>query len=72
MTIRFALAAALMMSATLDAQWLNYPTRGVPRTPDGKPNLNAQAPRTPNHRQPSLAGGSDSDVQRLLDGALGR
>ena len=21
------------------AQWVNYPTAGVPRTPDGKPNL---------------------------------
>jgi len=23
------------------AQWLNYPTPGVPRTPDGKPKLDA-------------------------------
>ena len=29
------------------AQWLNYPTPGIPRTPDGKPNLTAPAPRTP-------------------------
>jgi len=28
------------------AQWLDYPTAGVPRTPDGKPNLAAPAPRT--------------------------
>ncbi len=35
------------MSAFLNAQWLNYPTPGVPRTPDGKPDLNAPAPRTP-------------------------
>jgi len=28
------------------AQWLNYPTKGIPRTPDGKPNLAAPAPRT--------------------------
>ena len=27
------------------AQWLNYPTHGVPRTADGKPDLNAPAPR---------------------------
>ncbi len=26
-------------------QWLNYPTPGIPRTPDGKPNLSAPAPR---------------------------
>lgn len=46
MRIRFAMAAALVMTATLDAQWLNYPTRGVPRSADGKPNLSAPAPRT--------------------------
>jgi hypothetical protein len=28
------------------AQWLDYPTLGVPRTADGKPNLAAPAPRT--------------------------
>lgn len=35
---RIVLAAALAMTATLDAQWLNHPSRGVPRTADGKPN----------------------------------
>ena len=29
----------------LGAQWLNYPTAGIPRLPDGKPNLAAPAPR---------------------------
>jgi len=28
------------------AQWINYPTAGIPRTPDGQPNLSAPAPRT--------------------------
>src|SRR6266567_8033064 len=28
------------------AQWLHYPTPGIPRTADGKPNLTAPAPRT--------------------------
>src|ERR1700709_895608 len=27
------------------AQWLNYPTPGIPRPPDGKPNLAAPPPR---------------------------
>src|SRR6201997_2538031 len=27
-------------------QWVNYPTAGAPRTPDGKPDLNAACPRT--------------------------
>src|SRR5579863_8117566 len=28
------------------AQWINYPTGGIPRTADGKPNLSAPAPKT--------------------------
>jgi hypothetical protein len=34
---------------------LNYPTPGTPRTRDGKPNLTAPAPRTPNG-QPDFSG----------------
>jgi hypothetical protein len=30
------------------AQWLRYPTKGVPRTGDGKPNLSAPPPRAAN------------------------
>ena len=45
---RFASAAALfLLPVTLCAQWLNLPTPGIPRTADGKPNLTAAAPRTP-------------------------
>ena len=43
-----ALAIATLtaaLSAPVGAQWLNQPTRGIPRTPDGKPNLTAPAPR---------------------------
>jgi len=40
------LFVALLAVSPLGAQWLNYPTPGVPRTPDGKPNLSAPAPRT--------------------------
>jgi hypothetical protein len=43
------------MSAPLAAQWLNQPTPGIPRTPDGKPNLSAPAPRTPDGK-PDLSG----------------
>ena len=39
----------------LSAQWLNYPTPGLPRTPDGKPNLSAPAPKTPEGK-PDLSG----------------
>ena len=36
----------LFVSPPLVAQWLKYPTAGVPRTRDGKLNLTAPAPRT--------------------------
>jgi hypothetical protein len=37
------------------AQWLNYPTPGIPRTREGKPNLSARAPRAANGK-PDLSG----------------
>ena len=36
-------------------QWLKYPTADVPRTADGKPNLNAPAPRLPDGK-PDFSG----------------
>lgn len=39
----------------LSAQWLNYPTPGIPRTKDGKPNLAAPTPRTADGK-PDLSG----------------
>jgi hypothetical protein len=57
---RFALNTAVAVvlctvGAPLAAQWLNNPTRGLPRNPDGTPNLSAPAPRTVEGR-PDLAG----------------
>ncbi len=43
------------MSAPLSAQWLNYPAPGIPRLPDGKPNLAAPAPKTADGK-PDLSG----------------
>jgi hypothetical protein len=37
----------LATSPSAFAQWLDYPTAGIPRTADGKPNLAAPTPRTP-------------------------
>jgi hypothetical protein len=34
-----ALFATLTMASSASAQWLNHPTAGIPRTPDGKPDL---------------------------------
>jgi hypothetical protein len=43
------------MSVSLNAQWPNRPTPGLPRTPDGKPDLSAPAPRTADGK-PNLSG----------------
>jgi hypothetical protein len=50
-----ALTILLLCAASAFGQWLDYPTRGISRTPDGKPNLTAKAPRAKNGK-PSLAG----------------
>lgn len=52
------------------AQWLNYPTKGVPRTADGKPNLSAPAPRTPDGK-PDLSGIWNPNPKYLRDFASG-
>jgi hypothetical protein len=44
-----------VMSASLTAQWPDHPARGLPRTPDGKPNLSAPAPRSADGK-PDLSG----------------
>jgi hypothetical protein len=41
--------------AVLLMQWFDLPTRGVPRTPAGKPDLNAPAPKTADGK-PSFSG----------------
>jgi hypothetical protein len=48
-------AVSLLLTAVVDAQWPSYPTRGVPRNPDGKPNLTAPTPRTADGK-PDLSG----------------
>src|SRR4029453_18501507 len=42
-------------AAPVAAQWLKQPTPGIPRTPDGKPDLSAPAPRMPDGK-PDLSG----------------
>ena len=59
-------ALLLVLSAALDAQWLKYPTPGIPRLPDGKPNLSAPAPRTADGR-PDLSGLWRASVNYISD-----
>ena len=50
-----ALAAAWLAGTPARAQWLNHPTPGTPRLPDGRPNLSAPVPRTADGK-PDLGG----------------
>ena len=55
--MRTTIAAAILCTSAVisgHAQWLDHPTAGVPKT-DGKPNLSAPAPRTPDGK-PDLSG----------------
>jgi hypothetical protein len=46
---------ALLFGTDAAAQWLTYPTPGIPRTADGKPNLSAPTPRAADGK-PDLSG----------------
>jgi hypothetical protein len=54
MAARRALSIVVVMLGLLapgvHAQWLKHPTPGIPRLPDGTPNLTAPAPRTSDGR----------------------
>ena len=49
------LMVVCVIGAPVAAQWLKEPTRGIPRTADGKPDLSAPAPRAADGR-PDLSG----------------
>jgi hypothetical protein len=48
-------SALFLLALPLSAQWLDWRTPGIPRTADGKPNLQAPAPRTADGK-PDLSG----------------
>src|SRR6266852_5540342 len=50
-----AASLVCVLSAPVTAQWINYPSPGIPRLPNGKPNLSAPTPRTPEGK-PDLSG----------------
>lgn len=58
-----ALAAISVQLSPLGAQWVRYPTSGVPRTAAGTPDLNAPAPRTADGK-PDFSGVWDIEHNR--------
>jgi hypothetical protein len=63
--LRLFLVYAILASC-VQAQWLNYPTPGTPRTRDGKPNLMAPSPRTKDGK-PDLSGTWSHDQTPLAE-----
>ena len=68
---RFSLGAGLagavllvLAPARMFGQWPLYPTAGVPKTADGKPDLTAPAPRTPEGK-PDLKADGVADVSAI-------
>lgn len=62
-------ALILALSVSAHAQWLNYPTPGVPRTSKGTPDLTAPAPRTADGR-PDLSGIWQLEARCPPDGCI--
>ena len=51
----FRIGFVFLICAAAQAQWLKYPTKNVPRTKDGKPDMTAPAPRTKDGK-PDISG----------------
>jgi hypothetical protein len=70
--LTFLIGAAWM--GTANAQWMNQPKAGVPRTRDGRPNLSAPAPKAANGK-PELTGlwqtdmAAPGEIERISPGA---
>jgi hypothetical protein len=67
--MRHAVVAVFLSAipAPLLAQWVNYPTQGIPRSADGKPNPNAPTPRMADGK-PDLSGIWEAEKRNLSDG----
>ena len=65
------LIAFMASPVFMNAQWLNHPTPGIPRTLDGKPNLSAKTPRAADGK-PDLSGlwQTDAAPRQVLDRLL--
>jgi hypothetical protein len=66
---RGVLAVAMgvsMLALPVSAQWFGQQTKGMPRTPDGKPNLTAPAPKASDGK-PDLSGIWEPNPKYLRD-----
>src|SRR4029453_7666745 len=66
LAIASVMALTVLIATDVEAQWLNYPTPGIPRLADGKPDLNAPAPRTADGK-PHLSGMWRTPAERYLE-----
>src|ERR1700744_3118069 len=55
LTVAAAALLGFCLVAPASAQWLNYKTPGIPRLPNGKPDLHATVPRMADGK-PDLSG----------------
>jgi len=60
-----AIGVFLFVTSPAGAQWVNYPTAGIPRTADGKPNLAGPVPRTTDGK-PDFSGVWQPDDQKFF------
>jgi hypothetical protein len=58
------LFALLLVAGTGIAQWVNFPVKGIPRLPDGKPDLAAPVPKAADGK-PDLSGTWNVDFSRV-------
>src|ERR1700730_1402947 len=65
MRTRIALLAAMVLAGSVHAQWVKVQTPGLPRTPDGKPNLSAPTPKSADGK-PDLSGIWEPDGTKYL------
>ena len=54
-TAYVTITTLVLLTVSMHAQWQHHLTPGIPRLPDGKPNLSAPTPRAPDGR-PDLSG----------------